>query len=264
MKENDFNELFGKKEESKRKILSKEDIKKIIEKNNNELLKEMSSIKTFKGREKFCKDNFEEINVGSSRRIFDLRNGTALKLAKNSKGLEQNSNEMDGYLANFPNVFTPTHKGSDSGEWIIMDSGRVLSSEKEFKQNIEKKFGIDFELFELFCNVSDEKNLYRGASKTRESSEKLNKFGFESRRVDDLFMEIYQKLSEKSNYGEKNQDLYNFIDVIANTELICGDFLRKNSWGFSGGSYKILDYGLNKDNYNLHYNKKRGANNRYR
>lgn len=253
---NDLENFLGKKAQKKSRIISKETMKELIEKSNREVLLELSNIKTFKGRESFCIENLNEINVGSSRRIFDLRNGTALKLAKNGKGLEQNLNEMDGYLSFYPNIFTPTHKASEGGEWIIMDSGRVLKSEKDFEKNIEKKFGIDFELFKLLCQSSDQKLLGSPNAKTCLQENTLEKYKIVSRRNEDLFMEIYHKICEFSDYGDKNEDLFNFAEVLANTELMCGDLIRKNSWGFSSGEYKILDYGLNKDTYLNHYKKK--------
>src|ERR1700749_760360 len=69
-----------------------------------DVVKNMSQLKTFTARLKYCKEHFQRLGAGSSRIVFLLPDGKVLKLAKNAKGLAQNNVESDYVLSASPVV----------------------------------------------------------------------------------------------------------------------------------------------------------------
>lgn len=83
----------------------------------------LSSLKTFKDRQKYCINNLgAPIGNGSSRQVFQINDEKVLKLAKNSKGLAQNEFEgqPDYYKAEL-SIFPKVFKTSDDYSWIISE-----------------------------------------------------------------------------------------------------------------------------------------------
>lgn len=56
--------------------------------------KEIDSISSFQKRIIYCKNNLKRLSAGSTRIVYDLRNGNILKLAKHKLGLKQNEHEI--------------------------------------------------------------------------------------------------------------------------------------------------------------------------
>jgi hypothetical protein len=58
---------------------------------------DLGNIKTFVGRIRFAVNNFTKLSAGSSRAVFDYGD-YVIKIAKNEKGIAQNTTEADNFI----------------------------------------------------------------------------------------------------------------------------------------------------------------------
>jgi hypothetical protein len=112
--------------------------------NLNNLLKQLSSLETFKDRTTFAEKHFEHLSSGSSRIIYLTEDHQVLKLAKNERGIAQNKVE-----AKIANKFVNETTSSDpNGIWKLSPY-RDKITEKEFESLTKVPFkdfaeAIDF------------------------------------------------------------------------------------------------------------------------
>ena len=203
----------------------------------NEKLKELSQLPSFNKRINFCKNNFEYICGGTARKVFGINENFVLKLAYNEKGLAQNEVENDFYLQGLSFV-NKIHDSCSNGSWLIFDRVKTFKSKKQLKNNIEKSLGLDFE---SFINILEVKDKYTSGNNSEHSS----------------FMDCYRKIEEK-NEKDFNKNREDFLDMLGNTDLMCGDFTRFSSWGLDNNNQlKLVDYGLSKEVFKEYYKTKK-------
>jgi hypothetical protein len=202
-------------------------------------LKQLSSIKTFKGRSDYVKNKLvggswgSRITSGSGREIFELPNGKILKLAKNPKGVAQNESECDhGIQDMYGDLVTEIIECDDNGLWIVVERANRIS-----KSRFKAITGLDFDKFGYWLN---------------------NEYG-----VNHGKHQIYNQYTitqEESQLMWDNEFASKVMSMVIDYGQQPGDYRRINSWGEVNRNGKpmavLVDYGLTDEVYNTHYNRR--------
>ena len=104
-------------------------------------LQTLSSIKSFAGKLKYCKQMLgPTFGSGSSRIIFEIDDNKVLKLAKNQKGLAQNEFEDD--TSRYSDIVVKVFDCADDYSWLV-EENCIPAKEKDFEHVI----GIPFDTY---------------------------------------------------------------------------------------------------------------------
>lgn len=193
-------------------------------------LDELTSLPSFNAKMKYCTQHLgKPIGKGSSRVTFQIDDEKVLKLAWNSKGVAQNTEEERAYGDDiFPQVF----QSDDNGSWLVSEF--VLpANAKDFKHC----FGITFDDFTRFI-------MGCGA----------HRFG------DSRFRWYSMPYNEWERLLENNEDLASFDDYIGNYgTVVIGDMTRICNYGLTQRNGEphivLLDSGLTDYVWNNFYKK---------
>jgi hypothetical protein len=189
----------------------------------------LSSIRSFAGRDRYCRQNLNRIGVGSARAVYELPDGKVLKLAKNAKGIAQNDVEGDyGLNSMYSNILSTLHDVNDDGYWVVADKYEKVS-QKELLAHL-KVTSEELESLSLAIN-----NYTSGRDMDR-----LHRFSHHY----------------SSEGDQPNMLIFKMIEMTVNFDMMGGDFTRASSWGRRGDELKIIDYGLTKAVYQNHYERK--------
>lgn len=161
-------------------------------------------------RERFDISKLKKIGEGSDRVVFDMGNGLVLKVAKTARGLEQNIQEGNGYLEQRGIVPEVKERGLNYvvAENVEQAKGEVLKRKFTVEDDYtkEKNEVTLNQMLEEFSNFSQDQ--------------------FDNRKggIDDVL----------AKYG---------MVWIMSHDLIWGDFIRKQNWGWKDGKPIHLDGG---------------------
>ena len=198
-------------------------------------VEELSNLRTFKERYNYCVEHLgKPQGKGSSRVCFQIDDEKILKLAWNSKGVAQNSNENDYYLDSI-GIVPHIYDSDDNGLWIISEF--VLPArQRDFKECL----GLTFYDFVKFIRSS---YVWRFSK---------SKSGYYNGYI--------YSLDEYSDMCE-NEDLQSFDEYIGNYEPPLGDLTRLCNYGMTmrNGTPTIvlLDAGLSQEIWDNYYDKSR-------
>ena len=90
-------------------------------------------------KKNFRRGMYRYIGSGSSRRVFDLRNGFVVKVAMNRGGFSQNQVEYNVYHQEHSDLFAPILAISEDAKFLIMKKGKKL---KNLRQ-VLRYFGVN-------------------------------------------------------------------------------------------------------------------------
>ena len=198
------------------------------------------SLKSFKKRISYCNLKLYKLGAGSSRVVYMIDPSTAIKVAKNEKGVAQNDVENDGELQKI-GLFPEIYDADDKGNWLI-----VQLADKAKLQDFDDILGVRFDficayidyLRSLYTEYTDD---WKGW-KTLDYEQKFNEISLS----DDYYGSIYEKLESY---------LSNF--VIENV----GDLKRIANWGVVNENGKrnlvIVDAGFNDEVAKTYYGGKK-------
>lgn len=184
----------------------------------DEKLKELSKIESFTKRIEFAKNNFKHLSSGSSRIVYDYKPGLILKLAKNEKGLQQNSTEADGFIQqNYKNIIANVIDSDPDDKWMIVQKADKISPLTfETLTNIPFKLYCDYISFRLDNKSKKENDPSKG------------------------------KLSD-------NDFINDILDMAVNFSMPAGDLARISSYGEVENKVVLTDYGLTNQIYDDYY-----------
>lgn len=190
-------------------------------------LENLDAFPSLSKKVQYAKSKLKKIGEGSSRIVFDLDDGYVLKLAKNTKGFEQNMQDGDwGKHRMYPNLL-PELKDVDSSDdvaWVV-----IKKAEKITEKQFEALTKINFKTFSKALN---EKYLYLNGKVKKMTDE-------------------YEKLIDDSEF------LQDVIDMMMSFDMLPGDMTRISSWGKVGNNAVLVDSGLTQTVFNTHYRKKK-------
>lgn len=173
-------------------------------------------------RERFNIPQLKQIGKGSDRTVFDLGNGTVLKVAHSPRGLEQNIQEGDGLLSG--NVIPEVHERGLN--YVVAD-------------NIPK------------MKASDIVPTYDVETGERNGSERASKM------IDELGT-LHE--GDYENHTQEAQDILNKYGLgdVLHYDVLDGDFSRIANWGYKDGKPYHIDAGTfgGRDMLTRYYGKK--------
>ncbi len=182
---------------------------------------EFEKITSFAGKLKYANEHLQKIASGSGRAVFKVDEQKALKIAKNKKGLAQNSVEAEGYIQNFSVVAKTYDIGDDirgvGPFWVEMELAKKIS-----KSRFKELAGVAIDRAYAYFARYEAKNLgrKRWTSMSDEEAEKLR----------------------------DNPFIVEMIDLIGNYDMSTGDFGRTSTYGevIRDGKPKVVlvDFGL--------------------
>lgn len=180
------------------------------------ILKNLSSLETFKARVDYAEKNLGHLSSGSSRVVYTMPGKKeVLKLAKNDRGVAQNKVESKMKCK----YINKTTKSCPEGCWKISPFLDKVT-EKEFEELTDlnfKDFGeaLDYGL----------KSVSESSAKKPKNFEEISK------------TEMYKTL----------------VDCGKEYDLMPGDLSRISSWGQVDGHPTLLDSGLTREIYDEFY-----------
>lgn len=194
-------------------------------------IKGLHNIKSFAGRQKYIAQHLEKIGAGSARVVYKIDDNHVLKLAKNDKGLAQNSVEGDFSMHQWYSDFVPELIDKDEDDlWIIKERITKITR-KEF----ERLSGYKFDEFSLML-----RKLINDRTSNKPFYAKIDDDKYEE-FIDDEF-------------------IVDLTDFIVNYDLEVGDIGGNlNNWGKSQkhtDNPVLADVGLTKSVYQQHYSRK--------
>lgn len=197
---------------------------------------EFKSLTSFQKRVEYCRQRLKRLGAGTSRIVFEIDNEKVLKLAKNSKGVAQNQEEIRLGNDNFVNCFTKVYDYDERGLFVEMEKARP-AKESDF----ERLTGYPWD---IYCDF-----LRRIA----------NSYTHPSRHtyINRSYNDAYEHFNE--NWDSDNF-MCNVFDYMMNYQLrTWGDLERISSYGVVqrpwGEDLVIIDFGLSEDVWNNYYKK---------
>jgi hypothetical protein len=159
------------------------------------------SIKSYSGKLDYAKQRLKRIGSGSARVVFQVDNDKVLKIAKNKKGLAQNSVESEYYLQNY-DIIARVFDTDNDDFWLEMEYARKLTPTR-FKEITE----IDIKKLWHFLWYKKEGKKTSGISDEEIELYEENEFIINLMElVFDYQMPIPADLSRISSYGEVKRD----------------------------------------------------------
>jgi hypothetical protein len=204
---------------------------------------DMDKFKTltkFSQRIAYCEANLKRISSGSSRIVYMIDNEKVLKLAKNQKGLAQNSTEIDwGNDYYFEYILAHTIDSSDKNLWVEMELAKKVT-----KENFKQIMGYTLDDLALFLKWVD-------YTQVRPNN-----------RLSDMYARMINTVDDENNnydfdfWGE-DSFATKMQEFMVATKSPNGDFCRTSSYGIVHRDGKdqivLIDFGLTGDIYGTYY-----------
>lgn len=198
------------------------------------------SLTKFSQRIAYCEANLKRISSGSSRIVYMIDNEKVLKLAKNQKGLAQNSTEIDwGNDYYFEYILAHTIDSSDKDLWVEMELAKKVT-----KENFKQIMGYTLDDLALFLKWVD-------FTQVRPNN-----------RLSDMYARMINTVDDENNnydfdfWGE-DSFATKMQEFMVATKSPNGDFCRTSSYGIVHRDGKdqivLIDFGLTGDIYGTYY-----------
>ena len=201
-------------------------------------LQTLSSIKSFAGRLKYCKQMLgPTFGSGSSRVIFEIDDNKVLKLAKNQKGIAQNEFEDD--TSRYGRIVVKVFECADDYTWLV-EENCIPAKEKDFEQIL----GMPFE---TYCDL-----VKHSFNRYCRNGRQANTYTLSPIECDRLLDQLYE------------QDEYGFIPQLFNLmgdyQLPWGDLTRISTYGMVNRDGEpeivVIDSGLSEEILDTYYRRK--------
>lgn len=197
---------------------------KLFEYNKNWNQEYFDNLQYFSQRIQYCEENLKRISSGSSRTAYLIEDiNKVLKVAKNKKGLVQNETEIR--LRDQVSSCAKIYDFAENNYWIEMEFANKLTPTK-FKTIT----GFDFR---TYCDFIINEMI------------DVKRLNIPKRKVD-------KKLSDTIYNNELYKDV---MELLKNYNLDYSDFLRMNTYGEIDNEIVIVDFGIDKEGFDLYYRK---------
>lgn len=189
---------------------------------------ELEAQKSYAAKKRYLAQHLKKIGAGTAREVYLVDNTKVLKLAKNDKGVAQNSVESQGFIQQrYSDVVAQVFASDDNDYWIEMELAR-----KTTPNRFKELTGFDFKKYgEMLRFVLD------GISYGQKPSQEL---------VDAFYDHPFA-----GEITQMSQDL----------TMVSGDLIRISGYGEVNRNGKptvvLVDYGLDAQTYEDYYKPKR-------
>lgn len=198
---------------------------------------EMTSLRSYSARVRYCEQRLTKIGAGSSRIVFAVDDEKVLKVAKNQKGIAQNNEESEQWKQNY-DCFAKVYDYSDDGIFLEMQAARKAKN-SDFKRITGYDFDVMCKWIEYTASLYSRNRRMWGPSISPE----------------------YKQLFDSEQWQEM---LDNYSIFYAIHCYMCdyqlesyGDFQRLSSWGVVSEngeeSLVLIDFGLSDEIFANYY-----------
>lgn len=195
---------------------------------------EFNKINTYNGKLKYANERLAKISSGSARVVYKVDEEKVLKIAKNKKGLGQNSIESDWGLQRMSDIVAKIFDTNEDHFWVEMELAKKISPNR-FKQLT----GV---------SVNEVQDILRVMETLNNSSRRK-------------YLSPEQLKDLQNEFGEKvnnNEFLTSLVDMIMNFGMkYPGDFGRVNSYGEvlrdGNPTVVLVDFGLTESVWDDYY-----------
>ena len=198
-------------------------------------LQTLSSIKSFAGRLKYCKQMLgPSFGSGSSRIIFEIDDEKVLKLAKNKEGVAQN--EFEEQTSRYGSMVVHVFDCDDNYMWLV-EENCVPAKEEDFERLIGLPFETYCDLIRFYYNryCRNGRQTYLFTMSTDEADA------------------LVDKLYDEDDYGFVPR----IFNLMGDYQLPFGDLTRISTYGMvmRDGSPElvVIDSGLSEEILNTYY-----------
>jgi len=181
-------------------------------------LKALDGLRSFAARTRYCGQHLNRMASGSGRIVYDMGDGTVLKLAKNPKGVAQNNVESEPFMQQY-DVVAKVTESSAQDTWLVAQKAEKMTTAKFKAIN-----GYTFKVFK----------------------ECLWAYHQQSKGKNTPWPSEYLEVSEDEFYQE-------ITDLMGNYDMPYGDLARPSTYGVVGNKVVLTDYGLTSYVYEEHY-----------
>jgi len=195
-------------------------------------LEEFEKLPSFAQKIEYTNNNLSRIGSGSGRIVYDIDGTKVFKIAKNSKGVAQNEEEIN--VASYydtKDIVTEIFESANNGTWIVAEMGKKVNEKR-----IIQLTGIP-NLQYLHLYLLNAKERYSG------------------RR------EMYHLNDEVKEQLQENEWVMSLSDFLLGYNQSVGDTNRASTYGevMRDGEPTIVlnDYGLSDEVYTTHYDPQR-------
>lgn len=183
----------------------------------NELLANLSAHTAFTQRLSLASTYLTIVGKGSGRITYDFDESLVLKVARNTRGMAQNSVESQHTLQEWHGgIIAKVVDCDPNNQWLIMEK-----AEKFKPSDFSRNFGVTG--WDLENYIGSILGHWRYCSPVENPALQDNKFAQE------------------------------LLTMFGNFGLLPGELHRPSSWGKIQGNPVIVDYGLTQDVYDQHY-----------
>lgn len=209
--------------------MQKSQFREIVERTIKEVqdssfnLDTFASIPSFKKRIQYCDERLEKLGAGSSRIVYKLTEERVLKIAKNNKGIAQNTREAD-FSRNAYGITAELYNADmDNYTWVEMERAYPIK-----KSEVQSITGVTFlDLCAIICYIHDEYS--------RPNDKIYARYGHDPSSI--------KEIMEKEVYTEKNEFLYRLYTYLSNYQpSTIADYCRIQNWGKTrhNGSWEMV------------------------
>lgn len=187
---------------------------------------EFNAIKSYNGKLKYANERLKKLGSGSARVVYKVDDEKVLKIAKNKKGIAQNSVEAEGYLQTYEIVAKVFETNYDDF-WIEMEWAKKVTPTR-FRDIV----GIDIKKLWSFL-FYEKSNRIQTANLTPEEIKKI----------------------------DENEFVQNLMSLINDYDMVYpGDFGKLSSYGEVMREGKptivLVDFGLTRSVYYDYYDRR--------
>jgi hypothetical protein len=206
-------------------------------------LRDDPKAKTFAGRVRIARTLLgKPLGAGSGRVVFDLGDGTVLKIAKNPKGVSQNGMETDGFIQQEYDDVIATVVDSDPDDlWLVMVKAKKVGTRR----------------FEQLTGIASRRTSYGG---------RLTAHYLLLSALQKLWMREHGpgfSVPSSSLTDEDAEKILSLpfaeriVSLMRDMDMPPGDFGRLSTYGELNGRLVLVDYGLSSGVWAEHYSRNR-------
>jgi hypothetical protein len=201
-----------------------------VNSNIKDFLKQLNDTTSFKRKIDLCNNTLQKIGVGSSRVVYDFGDNKVLKLAKNAKGLAQNSVEWDMYrYSGDIELLNTTHDTANDSSYIIAEKANKITKNK----------------FVQLTHIPNIKDIYE----LRDVLNNCLRVYFYPRNSNPHLTD--EQVAYYNDLLENNDFISSLVTLINDFRIQLNDLLRPANLGIINENGKeklvIIDYGFNDD-----------------
>lgn len=196
-------------------------------------LEQFSQLPSFAARVRYCNERLQKLGAGTARIAYKVDDEKVLKIAKNNKGIAQNTAECDWSRNEYECFAKIFEADTDNYTWVEMEIAR-RAKPTDFK----KILGISFkELVDIIYAI-------------------YNQYAYSGRKIGYIWfntsIENAEKLLEEWVYSGKSEYLHDLYNYMLNYQpLMVQDWSRLANWGVVTRNGQeipvIIDVGVNAD-----------------